>query len=81
MKLTFMQIMTIMLVCGCLFHPAASAVGLVVIFTFQIAEKYFTRNISDTDRKQLFTLKLDLEKIAQAQQKESLAKAFGGVRT
>lgn len=78
MRPNFQKILIAGLVCGCLFHPASSAVGLLFILAGEAAERYFTRNISDKDRQALGQLKAEVEKVAAVQQKDGLAKAFGG---
>jgi hypothetical protein len=76
MKLDFQKFLIVALVAGCVLHPASSAIGLLIVFGAQVADKYFTRNISDSDRRALDSVKADIEKINKVQQKESLAKAF-----
>jgi hypothetical protein len=78
MKLDFQKLLVTALVCGSVLHPASSVVGLLIVCSAQIAERYFTRNVSDKDRQALASLKVDVEKLSLVQQKDGLAKAFGG---
>lgn len=64
------------LVAGCVLHPASSAVGLLILFGSEATNRYFTRNISDPERRAIAQLKTEVEKISVVQQKEGLAKAF-----
>lgn len=77
-KIDFQKSLIFILVCGCLFEPACAALGLLFVLAAQIAERYFTRNVSDKDRQAIQALKTDVEKLTVTQQKEGLAKAFGG---
>lgn len=79
-SLDFHEVIVAVLVAGCVVHPAAAAAGLLILALKHAAEKYFTRNISDQDRKTISALKAELEKVSSIQQKEGLAKAFGGQR-
>lgn len=73
----FQKVLIIALVAGCVLHPASSAIGLMIVLSSQVADRYFTRNISDPERKAIASLKTDIEKIHAIQQKDGLAKAFG----
>lgn len=77
---TFENILIMFLVCGCVLHPFASALGLLILGLTQIAERYFTKNISDVDRGKIQTIKTELDKHSVILQKEVLSKAFGGQR-
>lgn len=72
----FFEIMTAALVAGSLFQPFASAIGLLIIFSAKIAEKYFTRNISDSDRRDIQSIKAEQIEIKLKVEREGLAKAF-----
>lgn len=74
----FQKVLIFGLVLGCVLHPASSAAGLLIIFAAQIAERYFTRNISDPDRQAIAKLKADVDKVGKLQAEQNLAKAFGG---
>lgn len=78
MKFDFQKLLILALVAGSAIHPASAAAGLFILASSQIAERYFTRNISDKDRQAIASLKIELEKVALAHQKENLSKAFGG---
>lgn len=81
MKLTqknFENILIFFLVVGCTTHPASCAAGFLILALSQIAERYFTKNISDADRNQLKAITADVQKHAMLLQKENLSKAFGG---
>lgn len=80
LKIDFEKCLILVLVAGSAIHPASAACGLLIILSHQIAHQYFTRNISDKDRQAIQALKADVEKISVQQQKDGLAKAFGGQR-
>lgn len=75
---TFENSLIFALVGACMFNPAAAAAGLLILLSSQVAERYFTRNISDADRDRIQILKAEVEKHAVIIQKDGLAKAFGG---
>lgn len=72
----FFEIIAAGLVCGCLFSPYASAFGLAFVLAAKLAEKYYTRNLSDADRIEIQTIKTEHEKLKLKVEKDSLAKAF-----
>lgn len=72
----FSEIIIVALICGCVFSPYASALALLVISAAKLLERYFTRNISDDDRKDIQSLKSDHQKLKDKVDKEGLAKAF-----
>lgn len=72
----FFEIVGLALVAGCLFSPYASASALMVVLTAKIADKYFTRNISDRDRNEIQTLKAEQIKLKLKVEQDGLAKAF-----
>lgn len=73
----FQKGLIVFLSVGCIVHPASSAIGLLIVCGAGIADRYFTRNVSDQDRRSIAALKADLDKIRDTQQKDGLAKAFG----
>jgi len=77
MKLDYFKTLGAILVAGCVFHPAASALGLLIILAYQLADKYLSSNISDKDRAEIAVMKAELAKVKQAQQTSDLSKAFG----
>lgn len=76
-NINYSKVLTVILVVGCVLHPASSAVGLCLILAHQLADKYFTSNISDKDRAELAQLKTEVAEIKVTQQATNLAKAFG----
>lgn len=74
----FENILIFFLVAGCICSPLDSAFGLFFILLAQCAERFFTKNISDSDRSELQTLKSEVEKHADTLRKQGLAKAFSG---
>jgi len=75
-RLDFQKSLTAALVIGCLFHPFASCVALLIFLAHQLADKYFTSNISDKDRKDLQTIKAEIAEVKLNQQTQNLTKAF-----
>jgi hypothetical protein len=73
----FENVLMFALVAGCVIHPLSAALGLLVLLSSQAAERFFTRNVSDSDRSAIAALKVDMKKISEVQQKAGLAKAFG----
>jgi hypothetical protein len=77
-KIDFQKFLILALVAGCVLHPASAAAGLLIVFASQVVDKYFTRNIADSERKIIESLKGDVKKLSEEQQKIGLSKAFGG---
>lgn len=75
-EISFIQILTFMLVAGCVLNPFASALGFLFLLAQQSLLNYFTANISDKDRKDISTLLSDVSKLKEKAEKEGLAKAF-----
>ena len=79
----FYQLLSALLAGGCLIHPASSAVGLLVVCSAQLAERFFTRNVTDDDRLEIKSLggeiqllKSEMHKLKLKSDQESLSKAF-----
>lgn len=76
-QIDFDKTMIVLLVAGCVIHPGSAAAGLLILASAKTAERYFTKNISDQDRRVIATIKADVDKISAIQQKDGLVKAFG----
>lgn len=72
----FFEGLGIVLVLGCLLSPIASAFGLLVVCSAKLGDKYFTRNIADSDRLEIQALKSEHLKLKTKVEQEGLAKAF-----
>lgn len=72
----FHKFIITVLVVGAVLSPYAAALALLIFFGHQTAEKYFTKNISDSDRRQIDALKVDVQKLAEQKKKDGLAQAF-----
>ena len=70
------EVIVVALAAGCCIHPAAAALGLLIILGHRIADKYFTRNITDADRETIAQIKTDCDKIKKVQDRAGLSKAF-----
>ena len=64
------------LVGACMFHPASSAAGILILVLSQVAERYFTRNVSDSDRDQIAKIRTEVSKHSEFINKDAITKAF-----
>ena len=74
----YYDILALALVAGSVLSPSTSVIGVLIIFSAKLTDKYFSSNITDQDRKDLATLKVDFAKLKVKTDAHDLAKAFQG---
>lgn len=72
----YYHLLAAILVGACAINPISACIGLSFILAAKLAETYFTATITDQDRTEIESLKIEVNKMKVKVEQENLGKAF-----